>query len=585
LPTLLCCRAAAPIRGRREHRPHARRDQFLPGSAKSAAWRLNNLPARFAEAVAGDATAIRSQRIINLLAHILPVGPAFAFDWADIEQERPMTAQPILSTPSPLASERALSPADPAHRGADARAAFLALLGGAAGPLAIGQPSSPPGNGGNEAADALIRMIDNAAAENERRPATVRLDRGEGLDDEPVPTADAPPTVDAPPTPRRRDDEAAEAVAETEPSRPGDAQPEDTDPLAASESAPASAVPANAKSQAIIAAAGGQVLGEDAVRVGSPPPTDVASVDGTTRGPARDPRAGSPVPTAAKDTPTANPAKDGIASGQVRINVSRDAEQLLSRPASTLSAAVNGTALSAQAGATGERPFGDAHRGKPGTLPSGHAIALGSAGSVRPAAGQTAVTAIGNATTTGSATVTGLQPTGPGIGGAIATAATPSRLETAATATPQRPYAQATKPVIEQVSVDIRKAIETGNDRINIQLRPASLGRIEVRLELAIDGRVQAMISADRPETLDMLQRDARGLERALQDAGLRADSHSLSFNLRGGHASTDDNRFAGCRDHESGDEPGSAETELETIMPEFANHTAPGDGGIDIRV
>ena len=39
---------------------------------------------------------------------------------------------------------------------------------------------------------------------------------------------------------------------------------------------------------------------------------------------------------------------------------------------------------------------------------------------------------------------------------------------------------------------------------------------------------------ADKPETLDLLQKDSRFLERALQDAGLKTDNNSLSFNMQG---------------------------------------------------
>ena len=52
------------------------------------------------------------------------------------------------------------------------------------------------------------------------------------------------------------------------------------------------------------------------------------------------------------------------------------------------------------------------------------------------------------------------------------------------------------------------------------------------------DGRAAATIIADRPETLELLQRDSRGLQQALQDAGLKSDSANLSFNLGGGNAS-----------------------------------------------
>ncbi len=104
---------------------------------------------------------------------------------------------------------------------------------------------------------------------------------------------------------------------------------------------------------------------------------------------------------------------------------------------------------------------------------------------------------------------------------------------TSATANAQR--AAGPRPgVADQVSVHIAKALKAGVDRITIQLRPASLGRIDVQLEVGHDGRVMAVVTADNKDTLDLLQRDARELERALRDAGLQADSGSLSFNLRG---------------------------------------------------
>lgn len=88
--------------------------------------------------------------------------------------------------------------------------------------------------------------------------------------------------------------------------------------------------------------------------------------------------------------------------------------------------------------------------------------------------------------------------------------------------------------VTNQVAVQIQKAVGQGNDRISIQLKPADLGRVEVRLEVGADGRVAALISADRSDTLDLLQRDARILQNSLQNAGLQADSNSLSFELKG---------------------------------------------------
>ena len=86
----------------------------------------------------------------------------------------------------------------------------------------------------------------------------------------------------------------------------------------------------------------------------------------------------------------------------------------------------------------------------------------------------------------------------------------------------------------EQVSVRLKKAVENGESKLRIQLRPHDLGRVEVKLDIAGDGRTKALILAERPETLELLQRDSRVLERALQDAGLKTDQNSLSFDLQG---------------------------------------------------
>ncbi|MGE1135127.1 flagellar hook-length control protein FliK, partial [Bacillus velezensis] len=60
-----------------------------------------------------------------------------------------------------------------------------------------------------------------------------------------------------------------------------------------------------------------------------------------------------------------------------------------------------------------------------------------------------------------------------------------------------------------------------GAREFQIRLDPAELGRVDVKLTIAEDGRVAASLVVDRVETLAMLQRDARTLERAFDQAGL----------------------------------------------------------------
>ena len=83
---------------------------------------------------------------------------------------------------------------------------------------------------------------------------------------------------------------------------------------------------------------------------------------------------------------------------------------------------------------------------------------------------------------------------------------------------------------VQHFSQQLSRAAALGKDRISLQLNPSELGRVDVKLEFAQDQSMRAVITADRPETLDLLQRDARALERALQDVGIKLDNNALNF-------------------------------------------------------
>jgi hypothetical protein len=84
-----------------------------------------------------------------------------------------------------------------------------------------------------------------------------------------------------------------------------------------------------------------------------------------------------------------------------------------------------------------------------------------------------------------------------------------------------------------QIGVQIAKAAPARIDRLFVQLEPATLGRVEVRLKFHRNDQVSAVIAAERPDTLEALQRDARLLERSLHQAGLRMDGNGLTFSLK----------------------------------------------------
>jgi flagellar hook-length control protein FliK len=141
----------------------------------------------------------------------------------------------------------------------------------------------------------------------------------------------------------------------------------------------------------------------------------------------------------------------------------------------------------------------------------------------------------------------------------------------------------------EQISVHIQRAVADGTSRITVQLNPVELGHVEVQLDFAQDGRVSATILADRPETLDMLQRDARALERSLQSAGLQTDGGSLSFDLRGGsQQGSGSHNLAGGNQGQAGNGETQAQSHnrrAATAEPAAPVLTGSSDGGVDIHV
>ena len=121
--------------------------------------------------------------------------------------------------------------------------------------------------------------------------------------------------------------------------------------------------------------------------------------------------------------------------------------------------------------------------------------------------------------------------------------------------------------------------MDDGDTRIRIQLQPRELGRIEIRLEVSESGKVTALISAERSDTLDLLMRDSRGLEKALQNAGLDVDANSLAFDLDDGEDEADD------AVDEATATPDDDVIETEIVLPAATILSGPGAGRIDISV
>jgi|GEM_PF-986029 len=139
-----------------------------------------------------------------------------------------------------------------------------------------------------------------------------------------------------------------------------------------------------------------------------------------------------------------------------------------------------------------------------------------------------------------------------------------------------------------------------GASRFDIRLDPAELGRIAVSLDIDDEGTVKARLVVDRVETLQLLQRDARTLERAFEQAGLKPSEDGIDLSLRDdgdrhaggdwGDAEEDRSRMPGDGHGRDGDESekGLAAAEIralarETLLARQALRRALG--GVDLSI
>lgn len=138
------------------------------------------------------------------------------------------------------------------------------------------------------------------------------------------------------------------------------------------------------------------------------------------------------------------------------------------------------------------------------------------------------------------------------------------------------------------VPVEIGAQALSGNKRFDIRLDPAELGRIDVRLEISDKGEVSAKLTVDRVETLHMLQRDARTLERAFEQAGLKPSEGGIDMSLR-----DSSDQQAGARQQRQDDEaPRGRRAWVETsedsaLVADVTSlpRTAGRLGGVDLSI
>lgn len=150
----------------------------------------------------------------------------------------------------------------------------------------------------------------------------------------------------------------------------------------------------------------------------------------------------------------------------------------------------------------------------------------------------------------------------------------------------------------QQLNVSVSKAMKNGQQEFTVRLNPKELGSVRVELSFLKDGHVQAKVMAERPETLDLLQRDVRSLEKTFEASGHKSDG-GIQFSLDTNDQESAGRAFAEAMQQEkmrdelaarngTGSAPGNfmpSETEEEIVPLEDILSNVSVDTGLDIRV
>jgi flagellar hook-length control protein FliK len=95
-------------------------------------------------------------------------------------------------------------------------------------------------------------------------------------------------------------------------------------------------------------------------------------------------------------------------------------------------------------------------------------------------------------------------------------------------------YQAVANPInMNQVAFEMVRQLHQGQSRFTLRIDPPELGRVDVKMHVDASGNVNARLTVERSETLDMFQRDKGALEKALTQAGLDSGKTNLEFSLR----------------------------------------------------
>ena len=161
-----------------------------------------------------------------------------------------------------------------------------------------------------------------------------------------------------------------------------------------------------------------------------------------------------------------------------------------------------------------------------------------------------------------------------------------------------QPNATMSGQVTKQLNLNMTRAVKAGEQEFSMRMDPPELGRVSVKLRFGQNGLVKSQIMAERPETLELLQREIRGLERAVEAGGHKSEQGGISFSLDSGGQESAGKAFAEAMQQDrlkaeiegrSGEQSDSDFTdgdsgEIDIDLDEILARVTP-ETGLDVRV
>ena len=120
---------------------------------------------------------------------------------------------------------------------------------------------------------------------------------------------------------------------------------------------------------------------------------------------------------------------------------------------------------------------------------------------------------------------------------------------------------------------------------ISIQLHPKELGKVDITMQMAADGKTHVTVIAENTDTLNLLQKEADSLKGMLTDA-LKTDSSNLNFSFHQGGSDGWKQQFANNQ-YSGGNRTNSADgvASSNDLPAQSYRYNMIATDGLDIRV